>query len=130
MSNNQIVNFVSAISNSQNSLKYSFFWPYSNIILDVLKILKKEGYISYFQICQKRKNKSFKIYLKQEISFGKSNKFKLISKPSLEKHFSKKDLWKFSNNMGMLVLSTPFGILSDREAKLLGTGGKVLLYVS
>jgi len=129
MGSNQVVNFVSAISNSQNSLRYSFFWPHSKVIFDILKILNKEGYISHFQICQKGKKKTFKIYLKHETSFGKTNKFKIISKPSLERHFSKRDVWKFSNNMGVLILSTPFGIISDREAKLLGTGGKVLLYV-
>jgi small subunit ribosomal protein S8 len=127
MSSYQVVNFVSAISNAHNSLKYSFFCPRSKTILEVLKILKKEGYITHFQT--QNDKESFKIFLKQGNGSEKSDRFKLMYKPSLKKYFSKKEVWKFSNNIGMFILTTPFGILSDRDAKLLGTGGKVLLYV-
>jgi small subunit ribosomal protein S8 len=129
MSSHQLVNFVSSISNVRNSLKYSFYWPCSKTILEILKILKKEGYIIHYQICTKKGKDFFEIFLKSGDRSGKYYRFKLISKPSLKKHFSRKDVWKFSNNIGMFILSTPFGILSDRDAKLLGTGGKVLLYV-
>lgn len=129
MSSNQIANFVSAISNVRNSLKYSFSWPRTKTILEILKILKKEGYIAHYQTLKRKDKDFFEIFLKCGDSLGKSYRFKIISKPSFKRHFSKKDVWKFSNNIGMFILSTPFGILSDRDAKLLGTGGKVLLYV-
>ena len=129
MSGNQIVNFVSAISNAQSTLKYSFFWPQTKLILEVLKILKKEGYISHFRLSQVNKKSFFQVFLKHGNNGEKSNSFKLISKPSLDKYFSKRDVWKFSTKVGVFILSTPFGILSDREAKSLSTGGKVLLYV-
>ena len=67
--------------------------------------------------------------VKHKICLSKTISFEIVSTSSRAKHISKKDVWKFSNNVGVLVLSTPFGVLSDREAKLLGTGGKVLLYV-
>jgi len=129
MSGSQIVNFVSAISNAQSTLKYSFFWPRTKTILEVLKILKKEGYVSHFRLCQVKKRAFFEIFLKPSHDSEKSNRFKLISKPSLDKYFSKRDVWRFSTKVGIFILSTPFGILSDREAKSLCTGGKVLLYV-
>jgi len=129
MGSNQIVKFVSAVSNAQSTLKYSFFWPRTKTILEVLKILKKEGYVSHFRLCQVKKNDFFEIFLKHSDNPKISNTFKLISKPSLDKYFSKSDVWKFSTKVGTFILSTPFGILSDREAKLLCTGGKVLLYV-
>ena len=129
MNSSQIVNFVSAISNAAKSPNYSFFWPRSKTIFEVLKILKKEGYITHFQVCKNKEKDFFEIFLKRSDSVGRTNQFKVISKPSLEKRFSKKDVWKFSTHIGMFILSTPFGILSDREAKLLGTGGEVLLYV-
>jgi small subunit ribosomal protein S8 len=129
MSSNQIANFVSAISNIRNSLKYSFSWPRTKTILEILKILKKEGYIAHYQTSKRKDKDFFEIFLKRGDPFGKYYHFKIISKPSFKRHFSKKEVWKFSNNIGMFILSTPFGILSDRDAKLLGTGGKVLLYV-
>ena len=129
MSNSQVVKFTSAISNAQSTLKYSFFWPQTKLILEVLKILKKEGYISHFRLSQVNKKSFFEVFLKHGNNGEKSNSFKLISKPSLDKYFSKRDVWKFSTKVGVFILSTPFGILSDREAKSLSTGGKVLLYV-
>ena len=129
MSGNQIVNFVSALSNAQVSLKNSFFWPHTKIVLEVLRILKKEGYISHFKLCKFREKDSFEVFLKHSDNPEINNSFKIVSKPSLEKYFSKSDVWKYSTNVGIFILSTPLGILSDREAKLLCTGGKVLLYV-
>ena len=123
MSSSQIVNFVSAISNAAKSPNI-LFWPRSKTIFEVLKILKKEGYITHFQVCKNKEKDFFEIFLKRSDSVGRTNQFKVISKPSLEKRFSKKDVWKFSTHIGMFILSTPFGILSDREAKLLGTGEK------
>ena len=113
MSSSQIVNFVSAISNAAKSPNYSFFWPRSKTIFEVLKILKKEGYITHFQVCKNKEKDFFEIFLKRSDSVGRTNQFKVISKPSLEKRFSKKDVWKFSTHIGMFILSTPFGILSD-----------------
>ncbi len=101
----------------------------SSQIVNFVSILKKEGYITHFQVCKNKEKDFFEIFLKRSDSVGRTNQFKVISKPSLEKRFSKKDVWKFSTHIGMFILSTPFGILSDREAKLLGTGGEVLLYV-
>lgn len=129
MSSSQIVNFVSAISNAAKSPNYSFFGLAQKLYLKFLRYLKKEGYVTHFQVCKNKEKDFFEIFLKRSDSVGRTNQFKVISKPSLEKRFSKKDVWKFSTHIGMFILSTPFGILSDREAKLLGTGGEVLLYV-
>ena len=118
MRSSQIVNFVSAISNAAKSPNYSFFWPRSKTIFEVLKILKKEGYITHFQVCKNKEKDFFEIFLKRSDSVGRTNQFKVISKPSLEKRFSKKDVWKFSTHIGMFILSTPFGILSDRDCLL------------
>ena len=72
MSSSQIVNFVSAISNAAKSPNYSFFWPRSKTIFEVLKILKKEGYITHFQVC-KNKEKDFWSSSLNLIGLDKSN---------------------------------------------------------
>ena len=104
MSSNQIANFVSAISNIRNSLKYSFSWPRTKTILEILKILKKEGYIAHYQTSKRKDKDFFEIFLKRGDPFGKYYHFKIISKPSFKRHFSKKEVWKFSNNMPLLVV--------------------------
>ena len=70
MSSSQIVNFVSAISNAAKSPNYSFFWPRSKTIFEVLKILKKEGYITHFQVCKNKEKDFFEIFLKRSDSVG------------------------------------------------------------
>jgi len=129
MSSNQIAKFVSAVKNSQKVKKGSLSWPCTKSILEIVKILKVEGYISHFKFFEVNKKKHVKVILKNYETPKIRSSFTLVSRPSLLKYFSKKDVWKFSTKVGIFILSTPLGILSDREARTLGTGGKVLLYV-
>jgi small subunit ribosomal protein S8 len=96
-------------------------------ILEVVKILKTEGYISHFLFRETNGKRSLEIVLKNGNNINSS--ISLVSRPSVLKYFSKKDIWKLSTKIGIFVLSTPQGVLSDREAKIMGTGGKVLLYI-
>ena len=129
MSSTQIAKFVSAVKNSQRVQKGSLFWPCTKSILEIVRILKTEGYISHFKFSDVDKKKYVEVILKNYDSSKIRNSFTLVSRPSLLKYFSKKDVWKFSTKVGILILSTPLGILSDREARMLRTGGKALLYV-
>ena len=129
MSSHQIAKFVSAVTNGQQIRKNSIFWPCSKNILEIVKILKTEGYISHFSFFETNQKKYIEIVLKYANNAKLKNSFTIVSRPSLVKYFSKKDVWKCSTKVGLFILSTPLGVLSDREAKMLHTGGKVLIYV-
>jgi small subunit ribosomal protein S8 len=129
MSNTQITNFASAISNAQKISKYSFLWPYTKSILEIAKIFKTEGYVSHYLLCRVKGKNLIEVVLKHDTSYRTKTNFKIISKVSFEKKLSKNNLWAFSKKAGTFILSSPFGVVSDREARLLCTGGKVLLFV-
>ena len=129
MSNTQITNFASAISNAQKVRKYSFVWPHTKSILEIAKIFKTEGYVSHYLLCRVKGKNLIEVVLKHDTSSRTRTNFKIISKASFEKNLSKSNLWAFSKKAGIFILSTPLGVVSDREARLLSVGGKVLLFV-
>jgi len=127
------LNLLTKIKNcNNNKLKFiEISGYYSKKFHSFLLILYKEGYISKF--CYKLdKNDNFKviIFLKY---YGQSNKsllnIKQISKSSINQFCSTKVLWKLKNNLGIYILSTNLGILSDTEARQLNVGGKLLCVV-
>ena len=128
--NLQLIKFLSSFLNAQQSSNLFFFFSYSRNILQIIKILKKEGYISHFKLFLLRDKKFFKIILKNLNGSKQKIYIKRVSKPSLPKFFSNKDLTGFYSKTGLFILSTPIGILSSREAFLAGVGGSVLFYIS
>ena len=128
--NLQLIKFLSCFLNAQQSSNIFFFFSYSRNTLQVIKILKKEGYISHFKLFLLRDKKFFKIILKNLNGSKQKIYIKRVSKPSLPKFFSNKNLANFYSKTGLFILSTPIGILSSREAFLAGVGGSVLFYIS
>jgi ribosomal protein S8 len=122
-------NFVSTISNNQRRQKHVIFYPFAKKILNVLFILRFEGYILSFRYCFFNKTKFIEIILKNVDNVKLQNSFKLICCSSGLNYFSKKDLKKISNKIGLIILSTPCGIFSDRKALLLNVGGKALFFI-
>jgi ribosomal protein S8 len=122
-------NFVSTLSNNQRRQRHVIFYPFANKILNVLYILRFEGYILSFRYCFFNKTKYVEIVLKN-VDYAKlQNSLKLVSCSSRLKYFSKKDLKKISNKIGLIILSTPYGIFSDRKAVFFSIGGKALFYI-
>ena len=103
--------------------------PISRIKLDIVKILKEEGYIKDYKI-KKSKFNELKITLK----FDEHNKpiikgLEKISKPSRRVYSDYDNLQRVLNGLGIAIISTSKGILTDRESRQLKVGGEVLCYV-
>ncbi len=99
------------------------------ICLKLLEILYHEGYIRGFsEIYDTKKNvKQIKVFLKYNTEGGPifQDIFR-ISKPGRRIYISTKVLWKPKSNSGLFIFSTPQGVMTDREARLLNLGGEVL----
>jgi len=94
----------------------------------LLEILRNEGYILGFQFIVNSKNKTqIKVLLKYDAT-GSSviNSFFQVSKPSRRVYVSLNSLWKPKNSFGLFVISTPMGLMVDREARIRNLGGEVL----
>ena len=103
--------------------------PSSNIKIELAKILKDEGYIQDHELVESGKQGIIRIYLKYN---GKENVItglKRISKPGLRIYAQKEEIPKVLGGLGIAVLSTSQGIMTDRKARQAGIGGEVICYV-
>ena len=105
--------------------------PYSNIVKDLLKVLKTEGFVEDF-VTTKDNFRSFllislKYKGKTKIPIIKS--LRRISKPGLRVYTKHKDLPKVLGGIGIAIISTSRGIMTDKQARHKGIGGEILCYV-
>ena len=105
--------------------------PVSKMSLAISSILKQEGYIEEFEQYEEGKEKYLLIFLKYK---GKSrqpviNTIKRISKPGLRVYSGSKDLPQVLGNLGIAIVSTSKGVMTNLKAKELGIGGEILCYI-
>ena len=101
--------------------------PMSNLKVGVVKVLRAEGYINDYQIIEDDKQGTLRIALK----YGPNNErvisgIRRISKPGLRKYVKADDIPKVLSGLGISILSTSKGIITDREARRLCVGGEIL----
>ena len=105
--------------------------PYTKMSVAITSILKEEGFIEDFEIYSEGLFKYILISLKYK---GKINepvisKIERISKPGLRVYSNSKNLPKVLGNLGIAIISTSQGIMTNIKAKQLGIGGEVLCYI-
>ena len=105
--------------------------PVTKMSLSIIQILKEEGYIKNFEFYKEDKNNYILIYLKYT---GKSRKpvintLKRISKPGLRVYSHSKELPIVLSNLGIAIISTSKGVMTNIKARELGIGGEVLCYI-
>ncbi|MBB5150198.1 30S ribosomal protein S8 [Ureibacillus thermosphaericus] len=104
--------------------------PASNIKKEIAEILKREGFIRDVEYIDDNKQGIIRIFLK----YGKNNErlitgLKRISKPGLRVYAKTDEIPKVLNGLGIAILSTSQGVLTDKEARAKKVGGEVLAYV-
>ncbi|MCS7233625.1 MAG: 30S ribosomal protein S8 [Synergistetes bacterium] len=104
--------------------------PLSKIKLEIAKILKREGFIKGFKLVKEDKIPMIRIFLKygpnkEKVIAG----LKRVSKPGRRVYVGKDNLPKVMGGLGIAILSTSNGIMTDKEAREKGIGGEVLCYV-
>jgi small subunit ribosomal protein S8 len=105
--------------------------PSTKMVLAISKILKEEGYIEDFENYVENEKKYLLISLKY---MGQSRKpvisnIKRVSKPGLRVYSGSKELPRVLENLGVAVISTSRGVMTNLNAKKLGIGGEVLFYI-
>ncbi|MDR1721153.1 MAG: 30S ribosomal protein S8 [Endomicrobium sp.] len=104
--------------------------PFSRLKLEIAKSLKKEGYISNFKNSGDNKQSFLRIYLKYTIE-GKSvlKGIKRVSKSSLRIYKGYMEMPKTVNGLGVTIVSTSKGLMTDREARKNKIGGEIIGYI-
>lgn len=125
-----ISDLITRIRNANMVYKESTEVPYSRIKRNIVQILKDEGYIDDYEVIEKDNKKTIKIYLK----YGKNKErvimgIQRVSKPGRRIYVGKDQIPKVLNGIGIAIISTSKGLVTDRVARRIGQGGEVLLYV-
>ncbi|WP_339631947.1 30S ribosomal protein S8 [uncultured Sneathiella sp.] len=122
-----IGDMLTRIRNGQRAMKSSVSSPSSKLRLSVLEALKREGYIRGYDVTEPEKGKpEVSIELKYYQGKGVIEHVSRVSKPGRRVYKGVKDLPTIRNGLGVAILSTPNGVLSDNEARDANVGGEVL----
>lgn len=105
--------------------------PASNLKKEITKILFEKGYILNFKFVDEGHQGSIKIALKYnpKTKVNAIKKLIRISSPGLRKYVGHKDLPRVINGLGIAILTTSKGVMTDKEARELNIGGEVICYV-
>jgi len=105
--------------------------PASNIKKELTKVLLEKGYIQNYKFVEEGPQGTIKIALKYNPQTKENSIVNLtrISKPGLRKYVDKDSLPRVINGLGIAILSTSKGVMTDKEARVEGVGGEVLCHV-
>ena len=125
-----IADMLTRIRNANTNKHETVVIPQSKTKLAIAEILKEEGYIVDFTTSDSEQGKMIEVTLKYGPNGEKVIQgLKRISKPGLRIYSNAEQLPKVLNGLGIAIVSTNKGIITDREARKLGVGGEVLAYV-
>ncbi|AQS57977.1 30S ribosomal protein S8 [Desulforamulus ferrireducens] len=125
-----IADFLTRIRNANTVYHDKVEAPASNVKRAIAEILKQEGYIKDYDYVEDGKQGILRLYLKygsnkQRVITG----LKRISKPGLRVYAKKDQIPKVLGGLGIAIVSTSKGIMTDKQARQLGLGGEVVCYV-
>ncbi|MBU0495788.1 MAG: 30S ribosomal protein S8 [Chloroflexi bacterium] len=123
-----IADMLTRIRNAQMGRHESVEMPASRLKLDVLRILKDEGYIKDFRVKREATRQNVRVWLKYADKEPVLSGLKRISKPGCRVYVGKDNIPKVLSGMGVAVLSTSHGVITGRQARRLGVGGEVLCF--
>lgn len=131
MTTDPIADFLTRVRNGISAQHKVVEIPASNIKKDIAKILFDKGYILNYKFEEDGKQGIIKIALKYNPStkVPAIKKLERISKPGLRKYADSKSLPRVLNGLGIAIISTSKGVITDKEARNLNVGGEVLCYV-
>jgi len=125
-----IADMLSIIRNGLERKKENVNVPASNMKIEIVKILRDEGYIRDYEIEEDRKQGIIKINLKyRDKNQPAVNGLQRISKPGRRVYCDKDNIPKVLDGIGVAVISTSKGIITDRKAEEFGVGGEVICYI-
>ena len=125
-----IADMLTRIRNAQMAEKVSVAMPSSSLKVAIAKVLKDEGYIDDFRVGGEEKKPQLEIALKYYAGRPVIERIERISKPGLRIYRGKSDLPKVMNGLGVAIVSTSRGVMTDRKARASGIGGEVICVVA
>jgi small subunit ribosomal protein S8 len=124
MKHDLVSDLLARICNAQSVGKNEVTVLRSRHSLNVLDVMLKEGLIRGFKACGNKQ--SVEVFLKYSKNLPAITSIRRVSKPSRRFYVQAKSLWKLNKGLGLYILSTPKGVIVDRDARRLNVGGEVI----
>ena len=128
--NDPLGDMLTRIRNAQMREEAVVVMPSSRVKLAIAKVLKDEGYIDGFKVSGEGVKPRLEIGLKYHAGRPVIEKIERVSRPGLRIYKSKDDIPRVMNGMGIAIVSTSHGVMTDRKARATGVGGEVLCIVA
>jgi len=121
-----ISDMLTRIRNGQSARKVTVTMPSSGLKASIASVLKEEGFIEDFEISKVQSKAELTITLKYYLGKPVITRLRRVSRPGLRKYKGVNDLPRILGGMGIAVVSTSKGVMTDRAARAAGHGGEVL----
>jgi small subunit ribosomal protein S8 len=125
-----IADMLTRIRNAQTAEKTSVAMPSSRLKVAIAAVLKEEGYVDDFAVRENEGKPILDISLKYYAGEPVIEKIERISRPGLRVYKGCSDIPRVMNGLGIAIVSTPKGVMTDRKARATGVGGEVLCIVA
>ena len=125
-----VADMLTRIRNAQMSEKASVAMPSSKLKVSIAKVLKDEGYIEEFAVRANGAKTELDIALKYYAGRPVIERLERVSRPGLRIYKGSGDLPRVMNGLGIAIVSTPQGVMTDRKARASNVGGEVLCLVA
>jgi small subunit ribosomal protein S8 len=125
-----IADFLTRIRNGQAAGKAEVSVGSSKVKVAIARVLKDEGYVADFAVRQDGSKATLVVALKYHEGRPVIDRLERFSRPGLRKYRGKDALPKVLGGLGVAIVSTPQGVMTDREARRTGQGGEVLCVVA
>ena len=125
-----IADLLTRIRNAQMVNKATVVVPSSKVKVAIVQVLKDEGYIDGFEVKTEAGKSVLDIALKYYAGRPVIERIERVSRPGLRVYKGSKTLPQVMNGLGVAIVTTPRGVMTDRKARATGGGGEVLCYVA
>lgn len=128
MMSDPIADMLTRIRNAQLAGKPNVAFPHSKIKKAILEVLKKEGYLDSYSVSES--GRDIQMDIKYYVGKPVIDRICRTSRPGLRRYVSAGDIPLVQNGLGISILSTPKGVMSDHQARAEGVGGEILCEVA
>ncbi|MCX7229203.1 MAG: 30S ribosomal protein S8 [Burkholderiales bacterium] len=125
-----IADMFTRIRNAQRVDKETVAMPSSKLKVAIAAVLKDEGYIDGFEVKTDSGKPELQVQLKYYAGRPVIERLERVSRPGLRVYKGRNDLPKVLNGLGVAIVTTPQGVMTDRRARQVGIGGEVIGYVA
>ncbi|HEX6039930.1 30S ribosomal protein S8 [Longimicrobium sp.] len=129
MMTDPIADMLTRIRNAQGARQRRVDMPVSNLKKEIARLLKDNYYIHDFKVLDDGRFGVLRLYLKYYQDKPVIRELRRVSKPGLRKYVGVEEIPRVRNGLGMALLSTSRGVMTDREARSAKVGGEVIAYV-